>query len=306
MKKRFTAAICWLLNYLKAFPAKCKMTRQTEMTMHCDTSKFDQKLLGFWCTAKDIYNNVVEKSRSEEISKLDSVKITTFFVVHSFRFAEASLMLAANDDILPAVALMRTAIEAQARANYLISFNGQERESKAAELFKLLELSRKFYAGQMMESVRSVNIDWANVFHWTPEAREQITKWLAEFDATKQETIRKERETVRHKWDYGKVIGRKSFSNAQWNSRTPFQRIQQSLAISYEFGSSAIHPDLMSYYTEKMHSAHEILFDAAAVAVCVVSCYLVAIGKQDDPRFKQLVTEYDTYVWSKVAEKIKT
>jgi len=273
--------------------------------MHCDTSKFDQKLLGFWGAARDIYNDVVEKVRSEEVSKLNSVKITSFFVVHSFRFSEPALMLAANDDLLPAVALMRAAIEAQARANHLISFNGQEREDKAAELFKLFELSRKYYAGLMMESVSSVKIDWANVFHWPPEKKAQITKWLAEFDASKLETLRKERETLRREWDYGKVIGRRSFGDAKWNSRTPFQRIQQTLNISFAHGSSAIHPDLMSHLTEKIISAHEILSEATAVAVCVVYCYLVTIGKQDEPRFKQLVAEYDNYVWSKVSESIQ-
>lgn len=275
--------------------------------MELDTSKFDQKLLGFWCAARDIYNNVVEKARSEEVSNLNSVKITSFLVVHSYRFAEPALMLASNDDILPAVALMRTAIEAQARANHLISFPGQAREDKATELLLLDEISRKYYAGLMMKSVSSNKIDWANVFHWTPEARAQISKWIAEFDVTKHEMLRKERDKLRHEWDwdYGTVIGRKSFNDPQWNMRTPFQRIQQSLAISFELGSSAIHPDLMSDQTEKMHSAHDIMFDAAAVAVCVVYCYLVTISRQDDPDFKQLVTAYDDYVWSSLKESIQ-
>jgi|ERR1017187_5056402 hypothetical protein len=273
-------------------------------TMNCDTSRFDQKLLGVWGAARDIYNEAV-KSPSEEVSKLDSVKVTSFFVQHSYRFADASLMLAANDDILPAVALMRTAIEAQARANHLISFNGQEREDKAAELFRLLELSRKYYAGLMLKSVISVKIDWANVFHWPPETRTQITKWLTEFDASKLKTLRDEREKVGGKWSYGAVIGRKSFGDAQWNLRTPIQRLQQSLDISFALGSSAIHPDLMSSFTEKMVSTHEIMSDATAVAVCVVYCYLAAIGKQDDSNFNQLVTEYSDYVWSKVKESIQ-
>jgi len=269
--------------------------------MQCDTSKFDQKLLGFWCAARDIYNEAV-KSPSEEVLKLNSVKIASFFVQHSYRFSDASLMLAANDDILPAVALMRTAIEAQARANHLISFTGQERESKAAELFRLFELSRKYYAGLMMKSVSSVKIDWANVFEWPPETRAQITKWLGEYDVSKLGTLRKEREKLGRKWSYAEVIGRKSFGDAQWNSRTPIQRLQQSLDISFALGSSAIHPDLMSHLTEKMISAHEIMSEATAVAVCVVYCYLVTIGRQNDSKFKQLVADYSDYVWSKVKE----
>jgi len=208
--------------------------------MNCDTSKFDQRLLGFWWTAKDIYNKAL-KSPSEEVSKLTSVQIASFLVVHSFRFSEASLLLAANDDILPAVALMRTAIEAQARANHLISFAGKAREDKATELFLLDEISRRYYAGSMMKSISSLKIDWANIFHWTPEARAQVSKWLAEFDVAKHEELRKERLKLRHEWDwdYRTVIGRKSFDDPQWNTRTPFQRIQQSLAISFEFGSAA-------------------------------------------------------------------
>jgi hypothetical protein len=302
-QKIVAAVIRAFLHCLKALLAKCKLAWQTKKRMNCDTSKFDQKLLGFWCAAREIYNLAV-KSPSEEASKLASVKIASFFVVHSFRFAEASLMLAANDDILPAVALMRPAIEAQARANHLISFTGQAREDKATELILLDEMSRKYYAGLMLKSVSSINIDWANIFHWTPEARAQVTKWLAEFDVNKHEEFRKKRNKLRKEWDwdYGTVIGRKFFNDPQWNMRAPFQRIQQSLAISFEFGSSAIHPDLMSHLTEKMISAHEIISDATAVAVCVVYCYLVAAGRQNDPQFNQLVTEYDDYVWSKLKE----
>jgi hypothetical protein len=61
----------------------------------------------------------------------------------------------------------------------------------------------------------------------------------------------------------------------------------------------------MSHLTEKMISAHEIMSDATAVAVCVVYCYLVTIGKQNDPQFNQLVTEYDNYVWSKLKTSIQ-
>jgi hypothetical protein len=282
------------------------MPWQTKTIMQCDTSKFDQKLLGFWCAARDIYNNVVEKARSEEVSKLDSVKIASFLVVHSYRFAEPSLMLAANDDLLPAIALMRTAIESQARANHLISFNGQPREDKAAELFRLFNLSREYYSGLMMKSVSSVKIDWASVFNWSPEHREQVAKWLAEFDAGKLEALRKERETLRREWDYGKVTGKKSFGDAQWNLRTHFQRIQQVLDISFNRGSFCLHPDLMSLHIEKMVSADEIMDDATAVAVCVVHCYLVAIGRQNDPQFNQLVTEYSDYIWSKVKERLNS
>ena len=266
--------------------------------MQCDTSKFDQKLLGFWCAAKDIYNNVVEKARSEEVSKLDSVKIASFFVVHSFRFAEASLLLAANDDILPAVALMRPAIEAQARANHLISFNGQERENKSAELFRLSEFSGKRFANLIRKSIRSA----ANIQNCPPNMRQMINQSVAE-PLAESEVLRIERVSLEGKWKYGAVIEKQFFGDQKRNLRTPFQQIQQTLDVVYNLGSFGLHPDLMSLRTEKMLSANEIMDYAAAVAVCVVHCYLVAIGRQNDPQFNQLVTEYGDYVRTKVKEK---
>ena len=264
--------------------------------MSCDTSRFDQKLLGFWCAGRDIYN-VAVRSHSEEVLKLDSVKVASFFVQHSYRFADASLMLAANNDVLPAAALMRTAIEAQARANHLVSFNGREREDKAAELFRLFELNGKRFANLLKKSVRGA----AKVQGCPVRVRKVIEGSVAE-PAAEAKSLREERRSLEGKWGYGAVIERQFFGDAKKNSRTPFQQIQQTLDIAYNLGSFALHPDLMSLQAEKMLSTNEIMEYAAAVAVCVVHCYLVTVGMQNDPQFNHLVTEYSDYVWSKVQE----
>ena len=248
--------ICTLLNYLKALLAKCKMAWHAKTTMNCDTSKFDQKLLGFWCAARDIYN-VAVKSPSEEASKLDSVKIASFFVVHSFRFAEASLMLAANDDILPAVALMRPAIEAQARAYHVISLNGKDREDKAAELFRFSELSGKRFANLIHKSIRGA----ANIQNCPPKVRERINQSVAE-PVAESGDLRKERESLQGKWQYGTVIGKQFFDDPKKNFRTPFPQFQQTLAVVYDLASFALHPDLISLQTDKMISANEITADS--------------------------------------------
>lgn len=264
--------------------------------MNCDTSTFDQKLLGFWCAAREIYN-VAVKCPSEEMSKLDSVRATSFFVQHSYRFADASLMLAANNDLVPAVALMRTAIETQARANHLISFKGKEREDRAAGLFRLSELSGKRFVNLMANSIRSA----ANIQNCPPKIREVANKLCPE-PAAESEALRKERESLQSRWKYGTVIERRSFGDTEKNLRTPFQQIQHTLDVAYNLGSFCLHPDLTSLRLDKMHPTNEIMADAAAVAVCVVYCYLVAIGRQNDPRFNQLVTEYNDYLWSKARE----
>jgi hypothetical protein len=117
------------------------------------------------------------------------------------------------------------------------------------------------------------------------------------------ESLRKERLSLEGKWKYGAVIEKQFFGDQKRNLRTPFQQIQQTLDIVYNLGSFCLHPDLMSLRTEKMLSANEILDCAVAVAICVVHCYLVAIGRQNDPQFNQLVTEYGDYVRTKVKEK---
>jgi hypothetical protein len=271
--------------------------------MQCDTSKLDQKLLRFWDEARQVYNTAAQ-SLSEEIAKLDSVKITSLLVRHSYRFSDAALMLAANDDLLPAAALMRTAIEAQAVANHLISFTGPVREQKAAELFRLSKLNREYHSGLMMKSISSVKIDWANVFNWSPEARAQVAKLLAEFDSAQFDSLREERGKLSNDWKYGKVIGRKFFDAPHWNSRTPIQRVQQTLDVLYNLYCSAVHPDPSACVTEKLLSAHDLVSAAATVAVYVVYCYLVTIGRQEEPRFKQLVADYSKYAWSNLSESI--
>ena len=403
----YALAMCLLLHRLKALLAKCKMAWQTKTAMNCDTSKFDQKLLGFWCAARDIYN-VAVKSPPEGASKLKSVEIAGFLVVHSLRFAEVSLLFAANDDLLPAIALMRPAIEAQARAAHLIFVDGQERENKAAELSRLCKLNGERFNRQIRESIRSA----ANMQNCPLKKREEINQLVAEPIAESQALL-KERASLGRKWGYRRVIGKGSptFSVddlkdasslaaklkaaadgvdryihdrlkqstrlrlAQWQGpmevppalqqcvvedlnaivkgpsvwdadrfakrdirqatrdllagnphgeelarlnrlllddayqlelsrfpQTPYPRFQQTLEPIYMLGSFAIHPDLMSHQTEKTLSANQIMDWAAGVAVNVVYCYLVAIGRQDDPDFKQLVSEYSGYVRSKVRE----
>ena len=269
--------------------------------MPCDTSKFDKKLIGLYGAANGIYNTVVE-SLGEDIRKLASVQVTGFFVRHTYIFTDASLTLAEDNQFLPAVALMRTAIEAQARSNHLISFKGEERENKAAELFRLFELSRNYYKGLMVKSGLAVPIDWTKVPNCPPESAELITKSLAEFDRAKFDALRKEYESLSREWSYGKVIGRKFFGDPKWDFRTQVQIIQQTLELSYVLGSFAVHPDLMSHPTEKIISVGGIMQDATVVAVNAVYCYLVAVGKQDDPRFKRLITDYGDYVKSTLKE----
>jgi hypothetical protein len=263
--------------------------------MPSHTSRFDKTLLSIYGAANGIYNTTVE-SLGADLRKLASVQATGFFVRHTYIFADASLTLAEDNQLLPAVALMRTAIEAQARSNHLISFKGEERENKAAELFRLFELSRNYYKGLMVKSGLAVPIDWTKVPNCPTETAELITKSFAEFDRAKFDALRKEYESLSREWSYEKVIGRKSFGDPKWDFRTQVQILQQTLELSYVLGSFAVHPDLMSHPTEKMISVGEIMRDATVVAVSAVYCYLVAVGKQDDPRFKRLIADYGDYV----------
>lgn len=270
--------------------------------MNYDFSKLDETSRRVYGTVNQIYNTVAESLKPDE-RRSPSVQATAFLVRHTFTFADAALILIADGQPLPASALIRTCIEAQARANHIVSFTGEEREKTAREFLRLFEVGKRYFTGLSTKAARD-QLDPSLLVGRSQEELEGIRQMVVDFDEAAFKSAFDEYGELNRAWSYSKIIGTKSFKDPNWNKRTAVQILQQVLHLSYVESCFAVHPHPMSVATEKLVTAKKITRDAAVTAICVVTCYLTAAGLHDRTNLQAIIDEYSSYLRDNVYEFI--
>src|ERR1035437_8981148 len=105
--------------------------------------------------ALKIYNRETNIIRSKPTS-VDSINATNFLAGQATIFADAALVLMEDEKQplnVPA-ALLRTCLEAQARANHIIAVTGKEREDRAKELIQLMHVGHKYYEKALIQLMK--------------------------------------------------------------------------------------------------------------------------------------------------------
>src|SRR6266853_3821113 len=192
-----------------------------------------------------IYNKETESIRANPTA-VASINATNFLAGQAVGFADAAIFLM-EDNRQPLdvpVALLRTCLEAQARANHITATIGTEREDRAGELVRLMEIGHAYYEKLVIQSYKDA--DESQYLARDKAYLPAMKKLLGAVDTSDHKALKKELDQLGQRWTYGKVIERGKFADPAVLNRSEAQRIQLALYLGYLQCCDFVHADPVS------------------------------------------------------------
>lgn len=242
-----------------------------------------------------IYNRETKNIRAKPTS-VASINATNFMAGQAVTFADAALFMLEDlrQPLDVPVAMLRTCLEAQARANHIIAAGDKEREDRAGELLRLMEIGHVYSEKLVIQSFK--DIDQSQYLARDKAYVPAMKKLLGNVDTSDLKTLKKELDQLGKRWSYGKVVDRDRFGDPQSLKRSEAQRIQPALYLSYVQCCSFVHADPVSLRHKQFLTKIGVTFNLVLAELVAVLCFFVALEKETDQdlvNIKKAVIAFD-------------
>ena len=262
--------------------------------MALDLTTLDAKLLAFYRSSLTLYNREVQMVDSAGVRQA-SVRATGFLARHTFAFADGAILLAAQDCLMPATALLRTCLEAQARANHIVAAKDEEREQRATDYLQLMKLGRDYCVLRIAQTAKDFPVDAPGLSEEEQRQFQQIRSHFHRMDTTELPDVKDQYENLNREWSYGKVVGPRQFKDLNWQNRTPMQKMQPALHLQYLDCCAFVHADPTAHVLEKSITVLTVTYSTIACLVSALTSFFEAIGKSKDTELSGLVDALSRY-----------
>jgi hypothetical protein len=253
------------------------------------SSNLDPQLLEIFEAVVNLYNreNKLLESATESSA---SINATHFLVRQAIMFADAALFLMQdeNQSLIPAAALLRTCLEAQARANHILGSTGEEREKLAAEFLDMMTTGDAYYRLLLAEWFKNWEADVAKTLSNYEPVLATIRERAGKVDTSPLKELRKKYQGLGRKWGYATVIGRDKLTDPEWQKRTGPQGIQPSLYLLYTQYCSFVHSDPTSLKHESKLNVLSEGHAAVLAAYSALTSFMTALGKAADADYQKI------------------
>ena len=164
-------------------------------------SVHDPQLLAIYCDSVNLYNRETSIIRGNPTA-CASINATNFLACYAIRFADAALFLMedVHQPLTPAAALLRTCLEAQARANHIVAASGEEREKLAREFLELMTLGYNYNEAVAFQMQKEIAGDASKFPTRDQPIIAAIMPHLENIDTSNVDALRKQYEDSRNKW----------------------------------------------------------------------------------------------------------
>lgn len=227
-----------------------------------------------------------------------SINVTNYLAGQAIKFGDAALVLLEdkNQPLDVPAALLRTCLEAQARANHIIGVAGNDRETRAQELIHLMSISHEYYEKQCIQMSKDTIPDESKLLPRDRPYFAAMKKHLFSVDTSDLKKIKKEYEELNRKWTYGKVIEKDKFSDPIAMQRSEAQRLQPSLHLAYIQCCAFVHTDPAAIKHGERMTKISVVYSIVLAEVLAVVCFFKALDKDSDPDLviiKKRIIDFD-------------
>ena len=244
----------------------------------------------------EIYNRdtVAVKARA---SHPVSVRATSFLAGQATMFADAALIL--MEDVrqpinIPA-ALLRTCLEAQARANHIIAVTGQLREGRATELEELMKVGHEYYETLVIKQYQDISHDESKFEPCDRAYLPALKSTLGKVDTSKLKALGKRYKNLSRDWGYATVVERDKFGDPKALSRSEAQPLQPGLNLLYIQCCAFVHSDPASIAHTQLLSRVDLEYHLVLTELIAIMCFLTTLGKETDQEFVNLKLRIKTF-----------
>jgi hypothetical protein len=231
----------------------------------------------------NLYNRETLLIKSHPTSTV-SINATNFLVGQANLFADSALFLMEDDrqPLNPAVALLRTCLEAQARANYIIAVTGEERERRANEFLQLMNVGHDYNKALVIQMMKDFGTDPSKFLPRELPYLPAIKLLLENTDTSNLKALKSQYDKMSGNWSYGKVIGREKLLDPIWQKRSEAQSLQLGLYLSYIQSCAFVHSDPASLKLEPLLTPVDVAYTTVTAEVAALFSFFVALGKDKD------------------------
>ena len=217
-------------------------------------------------------------------NSLNSINATNFLAGQATIFADSALFLLEDyrQPLNVPCALLRTCLEAQARANHIIAASGSKRESLANEFVKLTHISHEFYEKRVNEVSKEMIPDESKLLPRDRAYFAALKTHLWNTDTSNLKTLKKEYDEINRKWNYGAVTEREKFGDPASLRRSEAQPLQPGLHLAYLQCCAFVHSDPAALKHQHLLTPVGVAHTLVLAEVISVLCFFVALGKEKD------------------------
>jgi len=251
----------------------------------------DPELKAIHNAALNLYNRETLLIKSHPTSTV-SINATNFLAGQANVFADSALFLMEDprQSLNPAAALLRTCLEAQARANHIIAVAGEEREQRAHEFLTLMNVGYEYYETMAIQMTKDFAPDASNSLPRDLPYLPAIKRLVESTDTSNLNALKKQYNQMNSNWSYVKVIGREKFLDPTWQNRSETQRLQPELYLRYVQLCAFVHSNPASLKLAVLFSPLSVGYIAVMAELAAVLCFFVALGKERDHDLLNLKT----------------
>jgi hypothetical protein len=234
----------------------------------------------------NIYNRETTIIKSKPTS-VDSINATNFLAGQATIFADAALILMedARQPLNVPAALLRTCLEAQARANHIIAVKGEERESRAKELVQLMHVGHDYYVKSCIQLMKDSILDESKLLPRDRPYFPAMKSKLGTIDTSNLEALKKQYKQISNNWTYGKVIERDKFGDSISMNRSEAQPLQPVLNLAYMQSCAFVHCDPASIHHGQILTTIGLAHALVLAEIIAVMSFFTALGKEQDQDF---------------------
>jgi len=244
---------------------------------------FDPEQRAIHHEALNVYNRETNLIRSKPTS-VDSVNATNFLAGQATIFADAALVLMedSRQPLNVPAALLRTCLEAQARANHIVAAKGQERENRAKEFIQLMHVGHEYYVKSTIQLMKDFIPDESNLLHRDRPYFPVMKSHLGKIDTSDLEALKKRYKRISSDWTYGKVIERDKFGDPISIKRTEAQPLQPMLDLAYMQSCAFVHCDPASIRHSQILTTVGLAHALVLAEIIAITCFFVTLEKEKD------------------------
>ena len=243
----------------------------------------DTELKAIHNAALNLYNRETLLTKSHPTSTV-SINATNFLAGQANVFADSALFLMEDprQPLNPAAALLRTCLEAQARANHIIAVAGEEREQRANEFLKLMNVGYEYYETMAIQMTKDFAPDASKTLPRDLPYLPAIIRLVEGTDTSNLNALEKQYNQMNGNWSYVKVIGREKFPDPTWQNRSEAQRLQPEFYLRYVQLCAFVHSNPASLKLAPLFTPLSVAYIAVMAEVAAILCFFVALGKEKD------------------------
>ena len=200
-------------------------------------------------------------------NSLNSINATNFLAGQATIFADSALFLLEDyrQPLNVPCALLRTCLEAQARANHIIAASGHE-----------------FYEKRVNEVSKEMIPDESKLLPRDRAYFAALKTHLWNTDTSNLKTLKKEYDEINRKWNYGAVTEREKFGDPASLRRSEAQPLQPGLHLAYLQCCAFVHSDPAALKHQHLLTPVGVAHTLVLAEVISVLCFFVALGKEKD------------------------